>query len=77
MVLISRAMKVTGKTLSTGSISNLSAFTDKGSVSSYAISDVASLVLANVIKGDNGYLYPKNNVTRAEMAVILYHVLQK
>ena len=77
MVLVVRAMKVTGKTLRTGSISDLSAFTDRSSISSYAVSAVASLVLENIITGNNGRLYPKSSITRAEMAVILYRVLQK
>lgn len=76
MVLVARALKVDGKTLTTGSISDLSNFKDKGSVSDYAVSSVATLVKAGIITGSNSYLYPKSNVTRAEMAVILYRVLK-
>lgn len=76
MVLVARALKVDGKTLTAGSISDLSNFKDKGSVSDYAVSSVATLVKAGIITGSNSYLYPKSNVTRAEMAVILYRVLK-
>jgi hypothetical protein len=76
MVLVARALKVDGRTLTTGSISDLSNYKDKGSVSDYAVSSVATLVKAGIITGSNSYLYPKSNVTRAEMAVILYRVLK-
>ena len=76
MVLVARALKVNGNTLAAGSISDLSIFKDKDSVSDYAVSSVAALVKAGIIEGSNSYLYPKANVTRAEMAVILYRVLK-
>lgn len=76
MVLVARALKVAGKTLASGSSSDLSIFKDKASVSEYAVSSVAALVKAGIIKGSNSYLYPKSYVTRAEMAVILYRVLK-
>jgi hypothetical protein len=76
MVLVARALKVDGRTLTAGSISDLSNYKDKGSVSDYAVSSVATLVKAGIITGSNSYLYPKSNVTRAEMAVILYRVLR-
>lgn len=76
MVLVARALKVDGKTLTTGSISDLNNFKDKGSVSDYAVSSVATLVKAGIVTGSNSYLNPKSYVTRAEMAVILYRVLK-
>lgn len=76
MVLVARALKADGRTLSAGSIYDLSNFKDKGSVSDYAVSSVASLVKAGIITGSNSYLNPKSYVTRAEMAVILYRVLK-
>jgi hypothetical protein len=76
MVLVARALKVDGRTLTAGSISDLSNYKDKGSVSEYAVSSVATLVKAGIITGSNSYLNPKANVTRAEMAVILYRVLK-
>lgn len=76
MVLVARALKADGKTLTTGSISDLNNFKDKGSVSDYAVSSVATLVKAGIVTGSNSYLNPKSYVTRAEMAVILYRVLK-
>lgn len=76
MVLVARALKADGKTLTAGSIYDLSNFKDKSSVSDYAVSSVATLVKAGIITGSNSYLNPKSYVTRAEMAVILYRVLK-
>ncbi len=76
MVLVARALKADGQALATGSTSDLAGFSDRNSVSDYAISSVGALVKAGVIKGNNSNLYPKSPVTRAEMAVILYRVTQ-
>lgn len=76
MVLVARALKVSGKTLNSGSIRDLNIYKDKGSVSDYAVSSVSALVKAGIVKGSNSYLNPKAYVTRAEMAVILYRVLK-
>lgn len=75
MVLVARALGVTSVTLSPGTKSNLSGFSDSGEVSDYAVGAVATLVKAGVIKGTNGKINPKGSITRAEMAVILYRVL--
>lgn len=76
MVLVDRALKVDGKKLSAGSYSDLSQFKDRNSVSDYAVTSVATLVKAGIIKGSNSYLNPKSFISRAEMAVILYRVLE-
>ena len=75
MVLVFRALQISGKTMPTGTLANLSAYNDRSAVSSYAISAVGSLVSKGLVKGDGLYLNPQNSVTRAEMAVILYRVL--
>jgi hypothetical protein len=75
MVLVYRALQISGKTMPTGTLANLSAYNDRSAVSSYAISAVGSLVSKGLVKGDGLYLNPQNSVTRAEMAVILYRVL--
>ena len=69
MVFLKRTLDRTEMTLSAGS---LSAFNDGGQVSSYARASVSALVGAKVIGGSNGRINPRANVTRAEMAVMLY-----
>jgi len=76
MVLIYRALSVTGTKLSQGSASNISGFTDKGKISSYALTAVQTLVKAGIITGSNSKINPLGSLTRAEMAVILYRVMQ-
>lgn len=76
MVLVDRALIIEGKKLTAGKAGDLIAFKDRNSVSDYAVTSVATLVKAGIIQGNNSYLYPKSMISRAEMAVILYKVLQ-
>lgn len=76
MTLVDRALIIEGKKLSAGKASDLNTFRDRNSVSDYAVTSVATLVKAGIIQGNNSYLNPKSMISRAEMAVILYKVLQ-
>lgn len=69
MVFLKRTIDRTQLQLQAGSVS---AFSDAGQVSGYAQEAVGALVNAGVIGGSNGRLSPRANVTRAEMAVMLY-----
>lgn len=69
MVFLKRTLDCTHLSLQAGS---LSGFSDTSQISSYAVDAVSELVGAKVIGGTNGKLNPKANVTRAEMAVMLY-----
>ncbi len=73
MVMLKRTLDRTGLAFKTG---DLSKFTDAKRVSPYAAESVAALVDAGVISGTRkGKLNPREPVTRAEMAVMLYHAL--
>lgn len=50
-------------------------FSDRDEISDYAVPAVAAVVRANLLKGDEGTLNPKANMTRAEAAVILESVI--
>jgi len=76
MVLVDRALTVDGKKLPSGKDSDLSGFKDRKKVSDYAYHSVATLVRAGIIQGSNSNLNPKSFISRAEMAVILYKVLE-
>jgi uncharacterized repeat protein (TIGR02543 family) len=76
MVLVYRTLELKGITLSSGSMSDLSMFADAYNVSDYAVDAVSTLVKAGIIEGDGDNLNPKEKLSRAEMAVILYRVLQ-
>lgn len=69
-VVMARAFK-----LNHGSDANLNGFTDQARISSWAKSAAAALVDAGYIKGSNGRLNPKENITRAEFAKIMDSML--
>lgn len=69
MVFLKRTLDRTQLTLPAGT---LSGYVDIDLISGYAREAVSALVNARVISGSNGKLSPTANVTRAEMAVMLY-----
>ncbi len=69
MVFLKRTLDLTQYTLDAGS---LSGFSDASQVKDYAREAVSALVGAGVIDGTDGRLNPGSNITRAEMAVMLY-----
>lgn len=76
MTLIMRALDyVPEYGVPSGSASDLADFSDRGEIAEYARDHVAALVRAGIIRGSDGKLYPRSNVTRAEMATILYRML--
>ena len=79
MVIISQILKQVGLANNVDT-TVLNQFKDKNSISSYAKESVATLVNLKIISGNNGNINPKNEITRAEMAVIidkLYNILQQ
>ncbi len=77
MVMMLRAMRsVGGWFVEEGTQSDVSGFTDRGDIASYAVGAVGALTKLNVIRGSgNGALFPRQALTRAEMAVILHRAL--
>ncbi len=75
MVLIMRTLTVSDVSLTSGKESDLTAFSDKSSLSAYAVTSAATLIRAKVIEGSNAKLNPLGYLTRAQMAVIVYRVL--
>jgi hypothetical protein len=75
MVIIKRALDVEGIAIAPGTAANIAGFSDAKNVSEYAMPAVSSLVKAGIINGSGGALRPKDIISRAEMAVILYRVL--
>jgi hypothetical protein len=71
-VFLARAMRADGWTLTSGTRSTLSAFSDSAAVSDYAVDDLAAMVHMGIFQGgSNGKLNPQSPLTRAQMAVIL------
>ena len=74
MVYIHRALLVTGVTPIPGTSADIAPYTDKATVSKYALEAVETLVKAGMIKGTYDKLNPTAVLSRAEMAVVLYRV---
>lgn len=72
MVLLKRTLDRTGLSFESG---DLSKFTDGKQVADYAVESVSALINAGVIAGAKGKLNPTGEITRAEMAVMLYRAL--
>ncbi len=81
MAIIARAMKITGlkTSMSAVDVENLlSEYADGGLISAYAKDGIAACVNSGIVKGrENSMMAPKENITRAEVAVIAERLLQK
>ena len=76
MVIISRAMKISGMQLD-DSASDLGGFKDASKVADYAVNAAAQLNKAGIIMGNDGNINPDGTATRAETAVIMYRILNQ
>ncbi len=81
MTMIAKAMKLTSLKgeLSEGELQKLlGAFKDGGKTAAYAKESIAACVKTGIVLGKTGStLAPKENITRAEVAVIVRKLLQK
>lgn len=74
MVIISRAMDVTGKLSLMGTSADLNGFKDKSSIAPYAVNAAAEMVHAGIVKGNGSSINPKGQATRAETAQMIYRL---
>lgn len=71
--IVARAM-----VLSAGDTAALDKFTDKGSISPWAVGPLAALAAKGYINGDElSCINPKNFITRAEFAVLMDNIFEK
>lgn len=62
--------------LAEGNESVLADFKDKGDISDWAVPFVAAIVENGYAKGSDGYINPKNNITRSEFAVLMDNIVK-
>jgi len=75
MVMVLRTVNITGKTIASGDTNSLSKYNDGNTISDYSKSAVAALIKAGIITGsDDNKIYPQGNLTRAQIAAIIYRV---
>ena len=70
--VLSRAFK-----LPNGDASALDRFSDKASVSKWAVPELAAMASNGYVNGSNGRLNPLNSITRAEFAQVMYNMLRR
>ncbi len=75
MVLLVRAMEVSGMELPAGEDSDLRPFHDRHRISDYAEAAFRALIRAGIIEGSGRALNPNSSISRAEVAVLLYRAL--
>jgi len=74
MVLITRALMVTGKINSEGTADVIATYSDKDDIAPYAVTGVATLVKEGIVLGSNNMINPRGNASRAELAAIVYKI---
>ncbi|CBH22402.1 exported protein of unknown function [Acetoanaerobium sticklandii] len=77
MVLTANCLQKLNRLDSDINTSSLSSFYDCNEISPYAIDSIACLVNNGLVTGDNGYINPKSNITRAETAALVYKIYQQ
>ncbi len=75
MTFVARALEYKNVTLdkSTG---KLAKFSDASTIAPYAVDSVAALVNLGIVNGTGSKIEPARNITRAEMAVLMYNVYE-
>ncbi len=68
---------ILGEGPAAGTASDLAAFSDAAEISPYAQDAAAALVRAGIVTGSGGALHPKDMLSRAETAMMLYRVLMR
>lgn len=75
ITLAYRAFMAKGFITEAEDTASLDVFSDKGSISDYAMAPMASMVKAGIIQGSDGSVNPLGNATRAEVAVMCARLL--
>lgn len=74
--LLYRFLPLIGKSCPDAPVSVLDAFPDKDKVAEYAKTATATLVSQGLVSGSSGAIDPKSTLTRAQMASLVYRVLE-
>ncbi len=80
MAVIAKAMRLAG--IESGindaeATEILDRFSDSGNVSRWAKLAVAECIEAGIVSGSNGRLNPQNNISQAEVAILIKKLLQE
>ena len=73
--ILRQAMPLLGKECPDGSVTVLEQFADQDQIADYAKGHTATLVEQGIVSGKGDGIDPKGNLTRAEMAALLYQIM--
>jgi len=73
--ILRQVLPLLGRECPTSDLAVLEQFADWGQIAEYAQEPVAALVAQGIVNGKGAGIDPKGNLTRAEMATLLYKVL--
>lgn len=74
--LLYRFLPLIGKNCPDAPLSTLDRFPDRDKIAGYAKTAVATLVSQGLVSGSSGAIDPKSTLTRAQMASLVYRVLE-
>lgn len=69
-----RALELANKAIEQGNVSDLKKYSDVSKIAKYAVENMASLVKTNILAGSGNRLDPNGKVTRAQTAVVMWHI---
>ncbi|MBS7525235.1 S-layer homology domain-containing protein [Fusibacter paucivorans] len=75
MTLLYHALNILNELPETATVASLAAFSDVDAISDYAREPMSTFVSAGIVSGHEGVLDPSGSATRAQIAQILYHLL--
>ena len=73
--ILRQAMPLLGKECPDASLTVLDQFSDKDQIADYAKGHTATLVAQGIVSGKGTGVDPKGNLTRAEMAALIYQIM--
>ena len=72
--ILRQVMPLLGRQCPNGSLTVLDQFADRDRIADYALEPIATLVVQQLVNGKDAGIDPQGNLTRAEMATLLYKV---
>ena len=73
--ILRQVMPLLGRYWPNSELTILDQFADREQISEYALEPIATLVAQGIVNGKNTGIDPQGNLTRAEMATLLYKIL--
>jgi len=76
MVLVNKALEISGKLTVKGDVADLKKFNDEAKISSYAKQSIFNLVNAGIVIGEGKDVNPRGYANKASVAVLIYNLIK-